>query len=470
MPPFEVQLGKRADRLLVDFMPLRGDQSPRGVDSSVQGSSSLTYETLREVHRQVFVPALEGLSPRSRRRLNPRSSPFLPRPLALFHRRDATRLEVFRREVETYLNLIFLDFGFLFLLPRAVSGLHFDTNMQYLIQRTLSQQVRPKQETDAVLPLDSHSLPNRRYVGWLLKEEEKKGPQPVYCDSTRSFEEYLDRPTAPPTHWKDQYVLLFVPGLFNGAYKSLTGYFKHNMRPFEAAGISTVLSQQVSSLAGVMHNAVAIEGEVRSILAQPGHRGKRVILIGHSKGGVDCISALAFRENRLLEDKLIAGCICIQSPYSGTPYTTSIGSLDRFESCRAMNDLSYTERRSFLALYPFHAREETIPILSIISVPVEEEEVLPFNVKKLKKLAGIPTGGLVVPKDCIIPGGMVVFLNDIDHAATVFGRFAASSGSRYHPSPLTMAAVQLLLAHAASSAHTMQADHVLDVSQVAKGH
>lgn len=45
--------------------------------------------------------------------------------------------------------------------------------------------------------------------------------------------------------------------------------------------------------------------------------GKRVMLLGHSKGGVDAAAALSIYCNEL-KDK-VAGLALVQSPYGGTP-------------------------------------------------------------------------------------------------------------------------------------------------------
>lgn len=50
--------------------------------------------------------------------------------------------------------------------------------------------------------------------------------------------------------------------------------------------------------------------------------GKRVMLLGHSKGGVDAAAALSIYWNDL-EEK-VAGLALVQSPYGGTPLASDI--------------------------------------------------------------------------------------------------------------------------------------------------
>lgn len=50
--------------------------------------------------------------------------------------------------------------------------------------------------------------------------------------------------------------------------------------------------------------------------------GKRVMLLGHSKGGVDAAAALSIYSQEL-RDK-VAGLALVQSPYGGTPIASDI--------------------------------------------------------------------------------------------------------------------------------------------------
>lgn len=50
--------------------------------------------------------------------------------------------------------------------------------------------------------------------------------------------------------------------------------------------------------------------------------GKRVMLLGHSKGGVDAAAALSLYWSDL-EDK-VAGLVLVQSPFGGSPIASDI--------------------------------------------------------------------------------------------------------------------------------------------------
>ncbi|CAB4305293.1 unnamed protein product [Prunus armeniaca] len=65
--------------------------------------------------------------------------------------------------------------------------------------------------------------------------------------------------------------------------------------------------------------------------------GKRVMLLGHSKGSVDAAAALSIYWCDL-KDK-VAGLALVQSPYGGTPLTSDIlreGQIADKETCRIM--------------------------------------------------------------------------------------------------------------------------------------
>lgn len=66
--------------------------------------------------------------------------------------------------------------------------------------------------------------------------------------------------------------------------------------------------------ASVEHNAWELKEYVEELYWGS---GKRVMLLGHSKGGVDAAAALSIYCNEL-KDK-VAGLALVQSPYGGTP-------------------------------------------------------------------------------------------------------------------------------------------------------
>lgn len=69
----------------------------------------------------------------------------------------------------------------------------------------------------------------------------------------------------------------------------------------------------------VKSNATAVKD---IIVAQYEHFGKKVVLLGHSKGGTDAAAACAMYWTGL-KDK-VRGLIMLQSPYGGTPLAADL--------------------------------------------------------------------------------------------------------------------------------------------------
>lgn len=68
--------------------------------------------------------------------------------------------------------------------------------------------------------------------------------------------------------------------------------------------------------------------------------GKRVLLLGHSKGGVDAAAALSLHWSDL-KDK-VAGLVLAQSPYGGSPIASDIlrqGQLGDYVNLRKLTEI-----------------------------------------------------------------------------------------------------------------------------------
>ena len=470
--PFSVQLPEAGG--LQDLVLSFRITSDLGESSSPCLSTPFWFASLKRAHKESFLPHIRRMHETSEEPSNPLSHllykckqrlqvsrfPLLPHQ-PLRHHTDSIVRETFRRSVEDYLNLIYYDYGFL-LQEEACSLLGLPESMHLSIIESAMQYNYTHFFSDAHSTQDSSTLGGRRdhtifpedpndpldNIGWLMRAEKaKRGDSPVYDDRTEEFESYLDDPQAIPEEWKTQFVFVFVPGLYSGLYKSLAGYFIDNIKPLQDCGVSVCIMEEMSSFSSVLKNCVAMEHFIRDLLAQPIHTGKQAILIGHSKGGVDSISALAFRQNKLLEDRLVGGLVMIQSPYAGSPFAFKIGAFPAMlRGVKAMNDLNYTERRNFLEMHPFHVKDAGIPVLCFVTEVEHPKGALRYNMKKLQKKYGVNCDGLVVPEDAIVPDSMVIRLKEVDHADTVFRHLTSNkASSRYHPSALTIASIRVLL-------------------------
>ncbi|RWV92476.1 hypothetical protein BHE74_00047536 [Ensete ventricosum] len=197
---------------------------------------------------------------------------------------------------------------------------------------------------------------------------------------------------------------------------------------------------------------------------------KRVLLLGHSKGGVDAAAALSLYWSDL-KDK-VAGLALAQSPYGGSPIASDIlreGQLGDYVSLRkimevlickvvkgdlqALEDLTYERRKEFLRKHPlpqelpvvsFHTEAGIVPgVLATLS-PVAHAElpiitsladgqptklpvVMPLGAamaacaQLLQVRYGEKSDGLVTRRDAEVPGSVVVRPEQkLDHAWMVY--------------------------------------------------
>ncbi|CAN0921816.1 hypothetical protein LINGRAHAP2_LOCUS32790 [Linum grandiflorum] len=193
---------------------------------------------------------------------------------------------------------------------------------------------------------------------------------------------------------------------------------------------------------------------------------KRVMLLGHSKGGIDSAAALSLYWPDL-QDK-VAGLVLSQSPYGGSPIASDIlreGQLGDYVNVRklmeviickvikgdmqALEDLTYEKRRDFLTKHPlpqelpvvsFHTEASVSPaVLATLSrvahaeVPMVAGEptklpvVVPLGAamaacaQLLQVRYGEKSDGLVTRRDAEVPGSVVVRpARKLDHAWMVY--------------------------------------------------
>ncbi|PKA61101.1 hypothetical protein AXF42_Ash005997 [Apostasia shenzhenica] len=202
---------------------------------------------------------------------------------------------------------------------------------------------------------------------------------------------------------------------------------------------------------------------------------KRVLLLGHSKGGVDSAAALSLYWPEL-KDK-VAGLALAQSPYGGSPIASDIlreGQLGDYVQLRkimevlickvlkgdlkALEDLTYEKRREFLSKHPlpcelpvlsFHTEAGLGPsVLSTLSQVAHAElpvvgDGQPTKVPVVMPLAaamaactqllqvryGEKSDGLVTRRDAEVPGSVVVRpKRKLDHAWMVYSTLNDSPG------------------------------------------
>lgn len=206
-------------------------------------------------------------------------------------------------------------------------------------------------------------------IGWMQRTP---GMDPVEDGSCR-FLELLQAVRNGEHKLPDSYVYLLIPGLFSN-HGPL--YFVSTKRFFSKMGLACHIAK-IHSEASVEHNSWVLKQYIEELYWGS---GKRVMLFGHSKGGVDAAAALSVYWCDL-KDK-VAGLALVQSPYGGTPIASDIlreGQIADKEArrimelvicrlikgdIRALEDLTYEKRKEFIMK---HKLPKNIPLISFHS-------------------------------------------------------------------------------------------------------
>uniref|UniRef100_A0A0E0IMY4 Uncharacterized protein n=1 Tax=Oryza nivara TaxID=4536 RepID=A0A0E0IMY4_ORYNI len=240
-------------------------------------------------------------------------------------------------------------------------------------------------------------------------------------------------------------------------------YFVKTKSYFSKMGLACHIAK-IHSESSVSKNAREIKEYIEEIYW--GSK-KRVLLLGHSKGGVDAAAALSLYWPQL-KDK-VAGLALAQSPYGGSPVASDIlreGQLGDYVRLRklmeilvskvlkgdlqALEDLTYERRKEFLQQNPlppevpivsFHTEASITPsVLTALSHvahlelpaaadgnPTRIPVVMPLSAamaacsQLLVARYGEKSDGLVTRKDAEVPGSVVVRPErKLDHAWMVY--------------------------------------------------
>ncbi|KAA0061537.1 uncharacterized protein E6C27_scaffold41G00980 [Cucumis melo var. makuwa] len=245
-------------------------------------------------------------------------------------------------------------------------------------------------------------------IGWL---QTTPGMPPV-VDGTARFLELLSDIRNGEHKLPNSFVYLLIPGLFSN-HGPL--YFVGTKKFFSKMGLTCHIAK-IHSEASVEHNAWELKEYVEELYWGS---GKRVMLLGHSKGGVDAAAALSIYCNEL-KDK-VAGLALVQSPYGGTPLASDFlrdGQVADKETrkimellickiikgdIRALEDLTYDKRKEFIMN---HNLPENVPILSFHS----EAQVAPGVLATMTHIAHAELPWLPLPRswtesDTVVQGG-----------------------------------------------------------------
>ncbi|KAK4270504.1 hypothetical protein QN277_023533 [Acacia crassicarpa] len=297
-------------------------------------------------------------------------------------------------------------------------------------------------------------------IGWLQRDPE----MPPVEDGTERFKEIFDNIRHGVHKLPNSMVYLLIPGLFSN-HGPL--YFVNTKASFSKMGLTCHIAK-IHSEASVEKNAKEIKEYIEEIYWGS---NKRVLLLGHSKGGVDTAAALSLYWSEL-KDK-VAGLVLAQSPYGGSPIASDLlreGQLGDYVNLRklteilicrimkgdmrALEDLTYERRREFLKEHPLPkelpvvslrteagispavlatlshvAHAELPPMITPLSAgePAKLPVVMPLGAamaacaQLLQLRYGEKSDGLVTCRDAEVPGSVVVRpKRKVDHAWMVY--------------------------------------------------
>ncbi|VAI04373.1 unnamed protein product [Triticum turgidum subsp. durum] len=326
-------------------------------------------------------------------------------------------------------------------------------------------------------------------IGWLQRTQ----GLPAAEDGTTRFLEILDSVRKNEHKLPDAVVYLLVPGLFSN-HGPL--YFVKTKAYFSKMGLVCHIAK-IHSESSVSKNAREIKEYIEEIYW--GSR-KRVLLLGHSKGGVDAAAALSLYWPQL-KDK-VAGLVLAQSPYGGSPVASDIlreGQLGDYVMLRklmeilvskvlkgdlqALEDLTYERRKEFVAQHPlppevpivsFHTEASITPsVLTALShvahveLPVAADGnparipvVMPLSAalaacsQLLVARYSEKSDGLVTRKDAEVPGSVAVRPErKLDHAWMVYSSMNEEPGDQANTSQVCEALLTLLVEVAQKRRH-----------------
>lgn len=444
---FEDLIYRDVSRLSEDFVPYQDPESINGKSVSASSSSS-SFSTSRK--RGTKLDRRESLGPQD-------------------HSRVYSRCEIIERKFfygGIHFILKGLDLARFFVNSALVLAL---TPYHISSQCVKSAQLRVKTILSRVkITLNGSSTD----IGWMQRDPNM---DPVKDGSPRFFE-LLNAIRNGEHKLPDTYVYLLIPGLFSN-HGPL--YFVSTKRFFSKMGLACHIAK-IHSEASVEYNSLVLKHYIEELYWGS---GKRVMLLGHSKGGVDAAAALSLYWCDL-KDK-VAGLALVQSPYGGTPVASDMmreGQIADKETRRIMElivckvikgdiksleDLTYEKRKqflsqhklpkgiplisfrseanvglgvismmshiahvelpklSFLGLGSHESDYEVGPIVKQVPVVVPVSAAMAVSALHLQLRYGEKSDGLVTCRDAEVPGSVVIRPNQkLDHAWMVYSSWS----------------------------------------------
>lgn len=280
----------------------------------------------------------------------------------------------------------------------------------------------------------------RDEVGWLEKEGAPTR------DVTANFKDLYaaaraDKPVLPKE--ARDHVYLTIRG-YTG--DNVPGYMQENREGLARRGLD-VREIDVDTEKTVTANAKVVRDAVLRAVKET---GKKVVLIGHSKGGMDLTAAVALYPELKPH---VRAAVTMQSPYGGVPVATDVMDQPLLHSVagnaidwvlrgdrKSLADFSYAQRKAFVRAHPWPT---DIPTVSLATSSSSQFNGLTPVINWYRLRYGEKTDGVVSTRDSIVPGSNVVRLDNLDHLNSVMSGFPGRAN--YDPKALTEALVALAL-------------------------
>jgi hypothetical protein len=292
------------------------------------------------------------------------------------------------------------------------------------------------------LPEARHEAPpgsSTGLAGWFKSETAPP------TDVTARFHELYarvrqDEPVLPGEAKRHLY--LMVKGMLGD---ELPGYLEDNQLRLEQRGLET--REVAVDTEGRLADNVEV---VREALLDAIHFGRTVVLVGHSKGGVEAMSTLAlYPELR----RHVRAVVAMQPPYGGSVIANDLVTTPALRQmldltfpslfqgdAASVEDLSYARRMEFVRQHPYPL---DVPTVALATSRLSRRSLMRPLCSYVQERYGWGCDGLVTALDAEVPGSRVVRLADMDHAE------AALTGlpgfANYFPGSLTETMVALAL-------------------------
>ena len=243
------------------------------------------------------------------------------------------------------------------------------------------------------------------------------------------------------------HMYLFVPGVFTERYPF---YLRDPLARLSALGLDHVVVP-IDTDQAIARNVEPI----RETILEYARDGRQVVLVGHSKGGVDIAAALSFHPELR---PLVRAMVALQTPWLGSPIADFVAGRSTLAQGhrlvverafqgdeQALLDLQESVRHAFVAQHPWPTE---VPTVSLATALTSRKRSLLSLVDGLLSDKHGPTDGFVPVSSAILPGSDAVFARDIDHGGIVLPAPAGLS-AWLPPADLVVALIALALERAA---------------------